>query len=123
MSTLKAATVYGLTGTDLPDNIKPVAASAWVTFNGIGVVAILDNHNVSSVTDNGVGDYDINFSAAMDNANYTIIGSSGVGTTNMRVIGFVTKTVSEVRIVVRRASDGSSFDMPENHAVIFGGND
>lgn len=49
---------------------SPVAAKAWVNFNGTGTVAILDSNNVTSITDNGVGDYTINFTIAMSSANY-----------------------------------------------------
>jgi hypothetical protein len=45
---------------------------AWVTFNGQGTVAIQANGNVSSITDNGVGDYTVNFTTAMSDANYNI---------------------------------------------------
>lgn len=51
------------------------APRAWVTFNGAGTVGILAEGNVSSVTDNGVGDYTVNFSTAMPDANYAPIGS------------------------------------------------
>lgn len=37
-------------------------AAAWVNFNGTGVIATRDSLNVSSLTDNGAGDYSINFS-------------------------------------------------------------
>jgi len=43
---------------------------AWVNFNGTGTVAIRASGNVSSITDNGTGDYTINFSNAMPDANY-----------------------------------------------------
>ena len=43
---------------------------AWVNFNGTGTVAIRASGNVSSITDNGVGDYTINFTTAMPDANY-----------------------------------------------------
>ena len=43
---------------------------AWVNFNGTGVVAIRASGNVSSITDNGVGDYTVNFTTAMSDANY-----------------------------------------------------
>lgn len=42
----------------------------WVNFNGTGTVAIRDSFNVSSITDNGVGDYTINFTNALPSANY-----------------------------------------------------
>jgi hypothetical protein len=44
---------------------------AWVNFNGTGTVAIRASGNVSSITDNGVGDYTVNFTTAMPDANYT----------------------------------------------------
>jgi len=47
------------------------ACRAWVNFNGTGVVAIRASGNVSSITDNGVGDYTVNFATAMQDANYT----------------------------------------------------
>lgn len=43
---------------------------AWVNFNGTGTVAIRASGNVSSITDNGVGDYTVNFTTAMPDANY-----------------------------------------------------
>ncbi len=58
---------------------------AWVNFNGTGVVAIRGSFNVSSITDNGTGDYTVNFTTAMPDANYSAVcttGSSSTGTTN-----------------------------------------
>ena len=51
------------------------ACRAWVNFNGTGTVAIRGGGNVSSVTDNGVGDYTVNFTTAMQDANYAMSGS------------------------------------------------
>ena len=48
---------------------------AWVNFNGTGTVAIRGSFNVSSITDNGTGDYTINFTTAMPDANYSISGA------------------------------------------------
>jgi len=50
------------------------ACRAWVNFNGTGTVAIRASGNVSSITDNGVGDYTINFTTAMPDINYTVVG-------------------------------------------------
>ena len=44
---------------------------AWVNFNGTGTVAIRASFNVSSITDNGVGDYTVNLTNAMPDINYT----------------------------------------------------
>lgn len=45
---------------------------AWVNFNGTGTVAIRASGNVSSITDNGTGDYTVNFTTAMPDANYAV---------------------------------------------------
>ena len=55
---------------------------AWVNFNGTGTVAIRASGNVSSITDNGTGDYTVNFTTAMVDANYCSTGSAGQSTTN-----------------------------------------
>jgi hypothetical protein len=46
---------------------------AWVNFNGTGTVAIRESGNVSSITDNGTGDYTVNFTTAMPDANYAVM--------------------------------------------------
>jgi hypothetical protein len=56
-------------------------ARAWVNFNGTGTVAIRDSGNVSSITDNGSGNYTVNFSAALASANYASL-AVGSGPTN-----------------------------------------
>lgn len=48
---------------------------AWVSFNGSGTVAIRAQFNVSSITDNGVGDYTVNFTTALADTNYAIATS------------------------------------------------
>lgn len=59
------------------------AARAWVNFNGTGTVAIRGSGNVSSITDNGTGDYTLNFTTAMPDANYdSHCGASTPGTAN-----------------------------------------
>ena len=51
---------------------------AWVNFNGTGAVAIRASGNVSSITDNGTGDYTVNFTTALVDANYSIAGVASV---------------------------------------------
>lgn len=72
MSTIKANIVESTSGgaTTLTD-LYP--ARAWVNFNGIGTVAINASGNVSSITDNTTGDYTLNFTAAITDANYTAV--------------------------------------------------
>lgn len=59
---------------------------AWVNFNGTGTVAIRASGNVTSITDNGVGDYTVNFTTAMPDENYASCctggSQAGVSTTS-----------------------------------------
>jgi hypothetical protein len=50
---------------------------AWVNFNGTGTVAIRGSGNVSSITDNGVGLYTVNFTTAMPDTNFAVVGLGG----------------------------------------------
>ncbi len=50
---------------------------AWVNFNGTGTVAIRASGNVSSITDNGNGNYTVNFTTAMPDANYAVVAVAG----------------------------------------------
>jgi hypothetical protein len=75
MSTIKVTTIQNLAG------VEVYTAKAWVNFNGTGTVAIRASGNVSSITDNGTGDYTVNFTVAMVDANYAItIGARNEGT-------------------------------------------
>jgi hypothetical protein len=49
---------------------------AWVNFNGTGTVAIRASGNVTSITDNGTGDYTVNFTTALPDANYSAVASA-----------------------------------------------
>jgi len=51
------------------------ACRAWVNFDGGGTVAIRASGNVSSITDNGTGDYMVNFGTDMPVANYATTAS------------------------------------------------
>jgi hypothetical protein len=49
---------------------------AWVNFNGTGTVAIRASGNVSSISDMGTGDYMVNFTTAMVDANYSAVSTA-----------------------------------------------
>jgi len=55
---------------------KKNSVQAWVNFNGTGTVAIRASYNVSSITDNGTGDYTVNFTNALTDANYAAVGAA-----------------------------------------------
>jgi hypothetical protein len=69
MSTAKFDTWLNSDGTT---NYK---CRAWVNFNGTGTVAIRAAGNVASITDNGTGDYTVNFTTAMPDANYAAVAT------------------------------------------------
>jgi len=54
---------------------------AWVNFNGTSTVAISEDGNVSSITDNGTGDYTVNFAANMPDINYCVVGNCSINIT------------------------------------------
>jgi hypothetical protein len=64
-----------------PDGTENYKCRAWVNFNGTGTVAIRAAGNVSSITDNGTGDYTVNFTVALPDGNYSISGSAAAATT------------------------------------------
>jgi hypothetical protein len=91
-----SGTVTGISAGGLPDGVittDEIAANAvtlgkigtteqgqlckaWVNFDGTGTPAIRASFNVSSITDNGVGSYTINFTNALQDANYSMVQTS-----------------------------------------------
>jgi hypothetical protein len=74
MSTLVAQTISNGTVSTSTANVIN-GAKAWVNFNGTGTVAIRASYNVSSITDNGTGDYTVNFTNAFADANYAVVST------------------------------------------------
>lgn len=93
MSTVKVDTIKTTAG------IEVYTAKAWVNFDGTGTVAIRGSGNVSSITDNGTGDYTVNFTNAMSDANYAVSLSSYYGTTRESVRQVYTYAAGNVRVL------------------------
>ena len=100
------------------------ACRAWVNFNGTGTVAIRASGNVSSITDNGAGNYTVNFATAMPDANYAVIGSVntisgsvGIFTSVINSTDF-DKTTTSVRVVSFNQA-GTLFDTNSTNVAIF----
>ena len=126
MSTLRVDTIQNAAGTDSPISV-PGTAKAWVNFNGTGTVAIRASYNVSSITDNGTGDYTVNFTTAMVDANYSVAGSSYFGVDSnpsgdmilsiaRRASAF---TASSIRVSTSAASSGTAYDQTTVSVAIF----
>jgi len=92
MSTLNVGTIKSL-GSSAPvfQNSSGVEkgqlARAWVNFDGSGTVAIRDSFNVTSLTDNGTGNYSITYTNAMPDANYAATLSWNIQSVNNRSCG------------------------------------
>jgi hypothetical protein len=74
---------------------------AWVSFNGQGTVAIRSSYNVSTITDNGVGDYTINFTTPMSDANYGVVATCMRVSGNTGAEAFLLETTSPSTTAVR----------------------
>ncbi len=79
--TLTISTLSDGTNSTSSTNCIQGSAKAWVNFNGTSG-AIRASFNVSSVTRSGTGDYVVNFTNAMSDANYAVVVGSGTGGNN-----------------------------------------
>ena len=77
---------------------------AWVNFNGTGTVAIRGSGNVTSITDNGVGDYTVNFTTAMPDVNYSTTFGTDVGAANYLFPRIVSQSTSSVNVKTTQTS-------------------
>jgi hypothetical protein len=94
-----------------------------VNFNGEGTVAIRASYNVSSITDNGVGDYTVNFTTAMVDANYGVSATAGgqlVADNDWdRVISTHNVESSSVRVRVVNNDSDTLVDNTHNSVCVF----
>lgn len=123
LATAANSTSGYLTAAKVQNSGVTTNAVAWVNFNGTGTVAIRSAYNVSSITDNGTGDYTVNFTNALSDANYAITGTAGGGVANglPRFIGpsQANPTASALRVTV--ADDAGAYnDMAYCSIAIFG---
>ena len=123
MSTLKVNNITDTSGGS--SNLEvPGAAKAWVNFNGgrNGSFGIRGSFNVSSVTDLGTGDFDINFTTAMDNTNYAFVGHANFSRTSGDGRMFVSgRTRTTSKIFVECLGDGgTAYDAEDHDCVIYG---
>ena len=85
MSTLNVTTIAGLSGgfSDCnvqgegtkTTNLSQGLCKAWLNYKGTSTTEVRDDFNISSVADEAAGDYGVNYSNNMKNANYMINGT------------------------------------------------
>ena len=83
-------------------------AKAWVEFNGTSTLAVNSSYNVSSVTDNGVGNYTVNYTTAMSSANHCVNATMNLITSLWYNIGISAASTTDV--TVRTRYNSSYFD-------------
>jgi len=127
IGTLTGVTSISSTTADTPVILQDSSSNsntvrAWVNFNGTGTVAIRADFNVSSITDGGTGIYTINFTTAMPDADYVVVGVTRYPTTNNQHIvtlglndGTGTYSVSAVQI---RTVYTDSANAPQDCSIV-----
>jgi hypothetical protein len=108
------------------DGSENYKCRAWVNFNGTGTVAIRASGGVSSITDNGTGNYTVNFTTAMPDANYVVTfgfatsyGISAQVDAAGSSFAPTTQTTSQVRITHRATGSGTYLDPVCQYVAIF----
>ena len=117
-------------------NAKPVGgagsagetADAWVNFDGTGTVSIRDSVNVSSITDIGAGDYDVNFASSMANANYSVstgyrpdfLFPGAAGSPRQCFVASLTTSKINIKCGWHDTGGSAKLDFPEIMIQVFG---
>lgn len=123
-STGTVATTTSATALSTASGSAPsYSARAWVSFNGTGTVAIRGSGNVSSITDNGTGDYTVNFTTSMPDTNYAATFTPQDGTTGTALVGGCThtKAVGSVRCwaaYVSSTANKTLYDTTDNNLIV-----
>jgi hypothetical protein len=82
---------------------------AWVNFNGTGTVAIRASGNVTSITDHSTGNYTVNFTTAMPDANYCVTGTASRATLAApRIVAGSTTVPAAGSVRIQSGDDGGT---------------
>lgn len=124
MSTLRIDNLSNSAGTQSTSVLNAIngSAKAWVNFNGTGVVAIRQAFNVSSITDNGVGDYTVNFTTPMIDANYGVNISRGNNPSNgLMCVNDLAglPSANSIRLALANAGNTATQDTPYVYLTVF----
>jgi len=99
------------------------ACRAWVNFDGTGTVSIRESGNVSSITDNGTGDYTINFATALPDANYAVTHALSAQGSIYHICVVISTNTTAMRFatcyVTSLIGDVENQDSPINSIAIF----
>jgi hypothetical protein len=118
-SVLNVDTLVAANGTDPVTLTKQSAAKAWVKFTNVTTSSINASFNISSLDDDGTGDFGINFTNSMSGAEYSAPASSGE---DNRIIftNFGTVTSGAMDGQTRQVTANALIDAPRNSIEILG---
>ena len=127
MSTLKVNTLQDASGNNSTTtaHLSEGRAKAWFNLNGTGTPAFRDSFNCASLTDNGTGDYTVNFTTNFADTNYATIGSCAqadvAGISDLCVTHIIAaKAVGSTRMEVVRGSSNAKIDEEGVDCIYFG---
>jgi len=122
MSTLNVTNISDGTNSTSTTNVVKGAIKAWVYFDAAdGSPEILDSYNVSSVGDDGTGQYLMNFTTSMSSADFLCVGSAGGGTSGSfndpDICSPISRTASQV-LLKCRSNSNSDRDSTHVSAIV-----
>ena len=102
MSTITITNIKA-TGDLVSRSAKSIAA-VWVNFNGTGTIAIRDSINVTSLTDHGTANHDVNFTNHMATIGYHVSNSSSGNVSDVWGFANPGNETSNVQVVLKYVS-------------------
>lgn len=90
-------------------------AKAWINFNGTGTIVVRSSNNISSITDNGTGNYTLNFIEPMNRTNYCVVATTGTS-------GIITTAINlqQTSVTIQTYTTSSVLtDVSSIHVVVF----
>jgi hypothetical protein len=88
-----------------------------VNFNGTGTIAIRNSGNVSSLSDNSVGNYSVNFATAMLDANFSTVVTSGRDGSNSDLLQTIVQPGSGAGVQVLLSQTNTSTTRDDSNVV------
>ena len=128
MSTLNVGTIKSVSSAapvfqNSSGTEKGQLGKVWVNLQGDGTAAIRDSFNVSSITDNGTGNYTVTFSNAMSNDDYCCLVTTRRHAGVTETTGSINAALSTGSAIVQSVNlSGGSADTQTMCVAIFGNN-
>ena len=126
---ISGASLTSLNATNLGSGTVPDArlggdktCKAWVNYTGGATPAIVDSFNFASITDNGTGDFTLNFTTNLGNTNFAAVahGFDLNHNANIECAHISTLAVGSVRVLHQYTTNATAVDSGTNTVIVFG---